>query len=59
MLGIDDRCSDALEILKKQQRPDGYWQADTSYMKSAWVDFDTPKKSGLWISYIIRRLFSI
>jgi len=52
----DDRCSDALEILKEKQRPDGYWQADTSYMKSAWIDFDMPKKPGLWISYIISEL---
>jgi len=52
----DDRCSDALEILKEKQRPDGYWQVDTSYMKSAWIDFDMPKKPGLWISYIISEL---
>jgi len=52
----DDHCSDALEILKEKQRPDGYWQADTSYMKSAWIDFDMPKKPGLWISYIISEL---
>jgi len=49
----DTRCSDALNILRKKQRKDGYWQVDTSYMKSAWIDFDTPKKPGLWISYII------
>ncbi|MFX0024515.1 MAG: hypothetical protein ACFE9S_19530, partial [Candidatus Hermodarchaeota archaeon] len=52
----DERCNDAKEILKKKQRTDGYWQADTSYMKSAWIDFDIPKKPGLWISYIINRL---
>lgn len=52
----DDRCRDALKILKEKQRPDGYWQADTSYMKSAWIDFDMPKKPGLWISYIISEL---
>lgn len=54
----DERCSDALEILKGKQRPDGLWQADTSYMKSAWIDFDIPKKPGLWISYIISGLVS-
>ncbi|MFX0139770.1 MAG: hypothetical protein ACFFDN_39385 [Candidatus Hodarchaeota archaeon] len=54
----DERCQDALEILKEKERTDGYWQADTSYIKSAWVDFDIPKKPGLWISYIISRLFS-
>ena len=52
----DKRCNDALNILRKKQRKEGYWQADISYMKSAWIDFDTPKKPGLWISYIINRL---
>jgi len=52
----DDRCNDAILILKKKQRSDGLWQADTSYMKSAWIDFDIPKKPGLWISYIISGL---
>ncbi len=52
----DERCNDALKILKKKQRADGYWQVDTSYMKSAWIDFDIPKKPGLWISYVIRKL---
>ncbi|MFX1323313.1 MAG: hypothetical protein ACFE8N_00035 [Promethearchaeota archaeon] len=55
MIG-DERCNEAFEILKKKQRNDGYWQADTSYMKTAWVDFDIPKKPGLWISYIISDL---
>ncbi|MFX1574503.1 MAG: hypothetical protein ACFFB0_17315 [Promethearchaeota archaeon] len=54
----DKRCKDAIEILKKKQRSDGYWQADTSYMKSAWIDFDIPKKPGLWISYIIGELLN-
>ncbi|MFX1431496.1 MAG: hypothetical protein ACFFCY_15120 [Promethearchaeota archaeon] len=52
----DERCNDAKKILKEKQRSDGNWQADTSYMKSAWVDFDIPKKPGFWISYIISRL---
>jgi hypothetical protein len=54
----DERCSDAIEILKNKQRKDGYWQADASYMKSAWIDFDIPKKPGPWISFIIERLIS-
>ena len=54
----DERCKEAIEILKAKQRSDGFWQADTSYMKSAWIDFDMPKKPGLWISYIISRLLS-
>ncbi len=52
----DERCNDAIQILKGKQRTDGFWQADTSYMKSAWIDFDIPKKPGLWISYVISGL---
>jgi len=52
----DERCKEAIEILKAKQRSDGFWQADTSYMKSAWIDFDIPKKPGLWISYVISGL---
>lgn len=53
---LDERCHDAINILKKKKRDDGYWQADTSFMKSAWIDFDIPKKPGLWITYIINRI---
>ena len=49
-------CNYPKKLLKKKQRPDGFWQADTSYMKSAWIDFDIPKKPGLWISNIISGL---
>ncbi|MFX0043248.1 MAG: hypothetical protein ACFE8L_10070, partial [Candidatus Hodarchaeota archaeon] len=52
----DERCKDAIQILKRKQRSDGLWQADISYMKSAWIDFDIPKKPGLWISYKINGL---
>lgn len=52
----DERCNEARGILKQKQRPDGFWQADTSYMKTAWVDFDKPKKPGPWISYVINGL---
>jgi hypothetical protein len=54
----DVRCNDALNLLKDKQRSDGYWQADASYMKSAWIDFDIPKKPGLWITYVIRNLLN-
>jgi len=54
----DKRCDEALKILKKKQRSDGFWQVDTSYMKSAWIDFDIPKNPGLWISYNIEELIS-
>ncbi len=52
----NESCSDAIKILKDKRRSDGYWQADISYMKSAWIDFDIPKKPGLWINYIINGL---
>ena len=52
----DKQCQDAINLLKNKQRTDGFWQVDTSYMKSAWVDFDIPKKPGLWVSYIISEL---
>jgi hypothetical protein len=52
----DDSCDEAKEILKQKQHPDGFWQADRSYMKTAWVDFDEPKKPGPWISYVINGL---
>lgn len=52
----DDGCKDAINILKEKQRDDGFWQADTTYMKTAWVEFDKPKKAGQWISYVISEL---
>jgi len=54
----DKRCQDALKILKEKRKPDGFWQAHISYMKSAWIDFDIPKKPGIWISYVISELVS-
>lgn len=55
----DERCSNAIELLNKKQRSDGYWQADISYMKSGWVDFDVPKKPGPWITYIITKILHV
>lgn len=52
----DGRCSDAIEILKDTQRNDGFWQVDTAYMKTTWVEFDKPKKAGPWVSYVISNL---
>lgn len=52
----DERCYEAINILKNKKRRDGLWQADTSFMKSAWINFDIPKKPGLWISYIIDKI---
>lgn len=54
----DIHCYDALDILRNKQRSDGYWQADTSYMKSGWIDFDIPKKPGFWITYVISQLLT-
>lgn len=52
----DERCNEAIDILKQKQCSDGFWQVDTSYMKTAWIDFDKPKKPGPWISYVISGL---
>ncbi len=52
----DERCQEARALLKQSQRSDGFWQADVSYMKSAWVDFDKPRQPGPWITYVIQEL---
>ncbi len=54
----DERCNDAMDVLRQKRRDDGFWQADTSYMKTAWVDFDKPKKPGQWISYVIKNILN-
>jgi hypothetical protein len=54
----DERCIEAIRLLKSKQKKDGLWSADVSYMKSVWVDFDIPKKPGLWISHIIDDLLN-
>jgi hypothetical protein len=54
----DKRCLDAIHILKKKQRSDGFWQADVSYMRSAWIDFDVPKKPGPWITHVINQVLA-
>jgi hypothetical protein len=55
---LDHRCRDAINILENKKRVDRFWQVDTSYMKSAWIDFDIPKKPGLWITYIINGIIN-
>lgn len=55
----DQRCEDAIELLKNKRRKDGYWQVDKTYMKSAWIEFDIPRKPGLWITYIIKQLLDL
>lgn len=52
----DEKCNEAIEILRNNRRDDGFWQADTSYMKTSWVDFDKPQKPGQWISYVINNI---
>ncbi|AZO94954.1 hypothetical protein [Halocella sp. SP3-1] len=54
----DERCNDAMDVLRQKRRDDGFWQADISYMKTAWVDFDTPQKPGQWISYVIKDILN-
>ncbi|QTL97908.1 hypothetical protein GM661_07890 [Iocasia frigidifontis] len=54
----DERCNDAMDVLRQKRRDDGFWQADTSYMKTAWVDFDKPQKPGQWVSYVIKDILN-
>jgi len=52
----DPRCNEAIEILKQKKHRDGLWRSEVSQMKSAWIDFDSLNKPGLWISYVIGNL---
>ncbi len=54
----DPRCNDALDILKSTQRKDGHFQADVTFMKSSWVEFDPLKKPGEWITYEIEKIIN-
>lgn len=54
----NERCNEAKKILKDKQCSDGFWQAKTSFMKNAWIEFDELNKPGHWISYIISRLIA-
>lgn len=52
----DPRCIDAMELLKSTRRKDGKFQADIVHMKSAWVEFDSLKKPGEWITHEIEKI---
>lgn len=52
----DERCKEAISVLKQSRHKDGFWQAEVSYMKTSWVDFDKLNKPGPWITYIISNL---
>jgi hypothetical protein len=54
----NSNCYEAIEILKQKRYKDGLWRAEVSQMKSAWIDFDTLNKPGLWISYEISKLLN-
>lgn len=53
----DPRCKEAINLLIKRQRSDGFWQSDTSFMKTSWINFDKLKSPGLGITnYILQFL---
>ena len=54
----NSNCYEAIEILKQKRYKDGLWRSEVSQMKSAWIDFDTLNKPGLWISYEISKLLN-
>lgn len=51
-----DHCQEALQRLKDKQQPDGFWQADVFFMKSAWIPFDPPGEKGDWITHVVKKL---
>jgi len=55
----DPACKEAIDLLRKKRLNDGFWRAETTQMKSAWIDFDAVNKPGLWISYIISDLLEL
>lgn len=55
----NSNCYEAIEILKQKRHKDGLWRLEVSQMKSAWIDFDSLNKPGLWISYIISNLLGL
>lgn len=52
----DPRCAEATKLLLRKKGKDGYWRAEISQMKSAWIDFDALNMPGEWISYVVGRL---
>lgn len=55
----NSNCKEAIEILTQKRNKDGFWRSEVSQMKSAWIDFDTLNKPGLWISYMIGNLLGL
>lgn len=55
-LDSDFHCQPAKEYLLGKQKRDGYWQINSSYFPKAWIQFDIPKESGLWVTHEISKL---
>lgn len=55
----DPNCNEAIKILTQKRHKDGLWRSEVPQMKSAWIDFDTLNKPGLWISYIVGSLLGL
>jgi hypothetical protein len=52
----DPRCDAAKDYLRTKKQKTGYWRVNSSYLPKCWVQFDSPKEPGLWISYEIAML---
>ncbi|MEW4922551.1 hypothetical protein [Algibacter sp. 2305UL17-15] len=52
----DVRCNSAIEFLDKKKNKDGFWKVNSVYLPKNWVEFDKPKKNGLWLTYEINKL---
>ncbi|MDP2301969.1 MAG: hypothetical protein Q8N03_06055 [Ignavibacteria bacterium] len=57
-LDSDSRCDLAKEYLQTKKQKNGYWKINSSYLPKCWIQFDKPKKPGLWISYEIEKLMN-
>ena len=53
----DERCTQALAILREKQDSDGFWKPEVSFMKAAWVEFEPLKKPGGWVTHVCGRIF--
>ncbi len=60
-LGVhDDRMSEAVELIKKAQQPDGRWLMKDSFNGKMWIDIEAKNKPSKWVTlramYILENL---
>ncbi len=51
----DPKCKSAINLVRGMRRTDGFWQADKSFMRTSWIDFNKFKAPGLWITNYINQ----